>query len=113
MSNTKQNAGAEAPPAIGYVSFPNVSHVLISGSPANVGGMVIVEIGQESTKYHMHRALLVHHSEYFRKALEGPWKEADEGVVRIDDVGIEECECIPSSQTASHSTSAVHQLMLK
>ncbi|KAF2625380.1 hypothetical protein BU25DRAFT_473967 [Macroventuria anomochaeta] len=26
------------------------------------------------------------HSEYFRKALSGPWKEADEGCVRLEDV---------------------------
>ncbi|KAF1834986.1 hypothetical protein BDW02DRAFT_620594, partial [Decorospora gaudefroyi] len=36
--------------------------------------------------YHIHKALLVHHSEYFRKALTGPSKGAQEGVVNLEDV---------------------------
>ncbi|KAF2625448.1 hypothetical protein BU25DRAFT_423167 [Macroventuria anomochaeta] len=34
---------------------------------------------------------LVYHSEYFRKAVQGSWKEAQEGVMRIDDVQPSEC----------------------
>jgi hypothetical protein len=47
---------------------------------------VILEIGSDRVKYCVHKALLVHHSEYFRKALQGPWKEAEEGVFRLPDI---------------------------
>ncbi|KAF9693780.1 hypothetical protein EKO04_008156 [Ascochyta lentis] len=49
------------------------------------GGFVVVEIAN-GVKHHLHRALLIQHSEYFKKALNGPWKESHEGVVRLDDV---------------------------
>ncbi|KAH7094575.1 hypothetical protein FB567DRAFT_600179 [Paraphoma chrysanthemicola] len=49
-------------------------------------GTVIIEIGPDRKKYYIHKALIVHHSEYFRKALQGTWKEAQEGVVRLEDV---------------------------
>ena len=42
-------------------------------------------------KYYLHKSLLVFHSEYFRKALQGSWKEAKEGIVRIDDIEPAEC----------------------
>jgi hypothetical protein len=35
---------------------------------------------------------MTQHSEYFQKALQGPWKEAEEGVVRLEDVEPETCE---------------------
>ncbi|KAI4630527.1 hypothetical protein J4E80_001465 [Alternaria sp. BMP 0032] len=47
---------------------------------------VIVEVGDTKTKYHIHRSLLVEHSDYFKKASNGPWKEAQEGVVKLEDV---------------------------
>ena len=47
---------------------------------------MILEIGPKHIKYCIHKALLVHHSEYFRNALKGPWKEAEEGVIRLEDV---------------------------
>ncbi|KAI4937144.1 uncharacterized protein J4E92_001871 [Alternaria infectoria] len=47
---------------------------------------VIVEVGDTKTRYHVHRSLLVEHSEYFKKALNGPWKEAQDGVVTLEDV---------------------------
>ncbi|KAI4652306.1 hypothetical protein J4E93_002505 [Alternaria ventricosa] len=47
---------------------------------------VIVEVGDTKTRYHVHRSLLVEHSEYFKKALHGPWKEAQDGVVTLEDV---------------------------
>lgn len=54
--------------------------------------MAIVEVGAKPAKYHVHKALLFFHSEYFRKALQGPWKEADEGAVRLADAGAAECK---------------------
>jgi hypothetical protein len=54
---------------------------------AATDGLVTVEIGdEEPKKYYIHRALLVHHSEYFRKALQGPWIEAKENRVVLKDV---------------------------
>ncbi|KAJ8114701.1 hypothetical protein OPT61_g3482 [Boeremia exigua] len=57
--------------------------------PALCGDIVIVVVGTEQKKYHIHRAVLIHHSEYFRNALKGPWKEAEEGVVPLADVEVE------------------------
>ncbi|KAH7084926.1 hypothetical protein BKA63DRAFT_498491 [Paraphoma chrysanthemicola] len=48
--------------------------------------MVIVEIGPNRMKHYVHKALLQYHSEYFRNALRGPWKEAMDGVVSLEDV---------------------------
>ncbi|KAF2035560.1 hypothetical protein EK21DRAFT_53931, partial [Setomelanomma holmii] len=45
-----------------------------------------VEIGADRTKYHVHKALISRHSEYFEKALKGSWNEAQEGVVWLEDV---------------------------
>jgi hypothetical protein len=53
--------------------------------------MAIVEVGATKTKYHIHRALLITHSEYFKKALSGPWKEAQEGIVTPEDIDCETC----------------------
>jgi hypothetical protein len=55
-------------------------------------GTVIIEVGLDHEKYYIHRALLVHHSEYFAKALRGSWKEAQEGIVKLEDIGTEECK---------------------
>jgi hypothetical protein len=46
---------------------------------------VVVEIAN-GVKHHLHRALLIQQSEYFKKAFNGPWKEAQEGIVRLEDV---------------------------
>ncbi|KAH7389389.1 hypothetical protein DE146DRAFT_635111 [Phaeosphaeria sp. MPI-PUGE-AT-0046c] len=43
---------------------------------AREGGMVDIEVGEYDTNYQIHRALLLEHSEYFQKALNGPGKEA-------------------------------------
>jgi hypothetical protein len=48
--------------------------------------MVIVEVGPASLKYEVHKALVTKHSEFFKKALAGPWKEADEHVVRLSNI---------------------------
>ena len=60
-------------------------------SIAATGSIVIVEIGPEAKKYNVHKALLMHHSQFFKKALTGSWKEAQQGVVRLDDVETEPC----------------------
>jgi hypothetical protein len=49
-------------------------------------GVVILKAGPDQSQFHIHKALLVHHSEYFRKALNGLWKDAEEGVIKIEDV---------------------------
>ncbi|KAJ4361300.1 hypothetical protein N0V95_002002 [Ascochyta clinopodiicola] len=49
-------------------------------------GVVAIEVGPERVKYYVHKALLEEHSEYFKKALSGPWKEAEEKNVCLDDV---------------------------
>jgi len=48
--------------------------------------MVTIEVGLDARKYQVHKALLIHHSEYFRNALRGDWKEASEGVVPLVDI---------------------------
>jgi hypothetical protein len=48
--------------------------------------MVNVKIGPEHATYRIHKALLVHHSDYFRNALCGSWKEAEEGQVVLNDL---------------------------
>lgn len=48
--------------------------------------MITVKIGPEHTTYHIHKGLLVHHSEYFRRALNGNWLESDDKTVVIDDM---------------------------
>ena len=52
---------------------------MLQSSSAFGEGTVIIEVGPHQKKYYTHKALLVRYSDYFRKALEGPWKEAQEG----------------------------------
>ncbi|KAI4960045.1 hypothetical protein J4E86_001664 [Alternaria arbusti] len=47
---------------------------------------VVVEVGPERKEYYVQKAFLTHHSDYFRKALSGTWKEAKDGVVSLDDI---------------------------
>lgn len=61
-------------------------------SHASAEGMIVVEISSEKTKHHIHKALLVHHSEYFAKALSGPWTEAEERRVLLHDIDADACE---------------------
>lgn len=58
-------------------------------------GIVVVEVGPNSIKHHVHKALLIHHSDYFRKVLTGSWKEAQEQVVTLEDVELTVCESKP------------------
>jgi len=37
-------------------------------------------------EYYVQKAFLMHYSDYFRKALSGTWKEAEDGVVKLVDV---------------------------
>ncbi|KAH7085153.1 hypothetical protein BKA63DRAFT_485128 [Paraphoma chrysanthemicola] len=55
-------------------------------SAAARGGSLVVQVGPEYVEYAVHKALLTEQSEYFKRALGGPWKEAEEGIVRLDDV---------------------------
>lgn len=57
---------------------------------AHGGGFVVVKVAK-AVDYSLHRALLVEHSEYFKKALNEPWKEAQDGVVRLEDVESSVC----------------------
>ena len=47
--------------------------------------MIVIEIGPQQATYRIHKALLLHHSDYFRKALQQCWKEGEERRVIIDD----------------------------
>lgn len=47
---------------------------------------MVVEVGEKGRRYSLHKAFLCHYSEYFRKALNGPWKEAEDGVVPLKDI---------------------------
>ncbi|KAF2127077.1 hypothetical protein P153DRAFT_432919 [Dothidotthia symphoricarpi CBS 119687] len=55
-------------------------------SAATRDEIVTIEIGPEHTKHLIHKALLIEHSEYFKKALNGPWKEAQNGAISLEDV---------------------------
>jgi hypothetical protein len=54
-------------------------------------GIVTVKVGTDSVEFHVHKALLVRHSEYFKNALNGSWEEAKENVVTLDDVDSGTC----------------------
>ncbi|UPX17197.1 uncharacterized protein EKO05_0007566 [Ascochyta rabiei] len=58
----------------------------LNGTAAREGTMVTVILEPQYKVYKVYKALLVKHSEYFKKALMGPWKEAEDRVVRIEDV---------------------------
>lgn len=46
----------------------------------------MIEAGPERKKYLLHKGFLTHYSKYFRNALRGPWKEADERVIPLPDI---------------------------
>lgn len=54
----------------------------------------MIEVGPENRKYHVHKALIVYHSEFFNGAFNGTTKEADEGLIHMEDID-------PSSGTFS------------
>jgi hypothetical protein len=51
--------------------------------------VIRIEVGPERTQYFVHPSLLAQHSEYFKRAMNGSWKEAEERVIRLDDVDCE------------------------
>ncbi|KAI4685085.1 hypothetical protein J4E81_008897 [Alternaria sp. BMP 2799] len=52
------------------------------------GEIVTIFIGPEKKRYNIHKDIICHHSEYFRTAFNGHWKESDEGVT-LEDVEVE------------------------
>jgi len=59
---------------------------MMSRSTAAKDEFVVLEIGPQKQRYHLHKALLTHHSEYFNNALNGPWKESEDKIVTLEDV---------------------------
>ncbi|KAF3052429.1 hypothetical protein E8E11_007086 [Didymella keratinophila] len=53
------------------------------------GDTVIDQLGQERKRCCVHRAVLCHYPKYLQHALNGSWKEEEEGVVSLADVEIE------------------------
>ncbi|EMD85158.1 hypothetical protein COCC4DRAFT_66532 [Bipolaris maydis ATCC 48331] len=47
---------------------------------------VVIKVGPEKVPYEVHKALLTHYSEYFSSALNGPWKEAQENSITLNDI---------------------------
>jgi hypothetical protein len=57
------------------------------GSEASRHGMVLIGVGSvPRTHHYVHKALIVYHSDYFRKALQGSSKEARNGVIPLRDM---------------------------
>lgn len=55
-------------------------------------GIITILVGTDCVKYGVRRAILTQHSQYFKKALEVPWKEAEEGLLQLEDVEPETCK---------------------
>ncbi|KAF3047271.1 hypothetical protein E8E11_004478 [Didymella keratinophila] len=53
---------------------------------ANAGGIVVIEVGEEKRKYHVHKALVFYHSKFFKGAFESSTKEAEEDLIHIGNV---------------------------
>jgi hypothetical protein len=53
--------------------------------------IITVEVGPDRREYKVHKAPLIEHSEFFKMALKKPWKEQQEGVIRLDDIEPEIC----------------------
>ena len=58
---------------------------------AREGVMATVILEPQNTEYKIHKSLLIDTSAYFKKALEGPWKEAEERTVKVKDVDSDTC----------------------
>ncbi|RAR02467.1 hypothetical protein DDE83_008564 [Stemphylium lycopersici] len=52
------------------------------------GKVVAIAVGPQKKLYYIHKDLICHHSEYFRTAYSGRWKDSDEGVA-LEDVEVE------------------------
>jgi hypothetical protein len=57
-----------------------------SSVATHLSDLVTVKIGPEKKTYSVHASFLTYHSEYFRAALNGSWKEAEDRVVTLEDV---------------------------
>ncbi|KAF1849756.1 uncharacterized protein K460DRAFT_3178 [Cucurbitaria berberidis CBS 394.84] len=57
-----------------------------SASAVALSSTIIVKVGAKQKKYTLHRKLLVYHSEYFRSALSGKFRETDDGVIVLNDI---------------------------
>ncbi|KAI8930697.1 hypothetical protein NX059_012306 [Plenodomus lindquistii] len=68
----------------------NPKLALLRSATGGAASIIIVKVGAEKEEYSIHCALLISHSEYFASALKGPWNEAQEGVVVLDDVRCDE-----------------------
>lgn len=58
--------------------------------------LITIEVDAGLIEYCVHEAVLVHHSEYFQRALNGRWTEADDRVVRLKDVDSNTCGLLRS-----------------
>lgn len=65
--------------------------------------VIVVEVGPERVKHFVRKTVLEEHSEYFKRALNGSWKEADDKVVCLDDV---DCSTCKSTPLLSHTETA-------
>ncbi|EAT87519.1 hypothetical protein HBI56_122580 [Parastagonospora nodorum] len=54
-----------------------------------VSDTIIVRVGDERKDYTLHKRLLIHHSEYFRGALSGNFRETNDGVITLEDIATE------------------------
>lgn len=91
MENTKEGR----PPRPRYVYYLSTNTYADSSCSLTAReAIILVEVGQEGLEYRVHKALLIHDSEYFRKALNGPWKEAEEGKVSLKDVETGTCKSL-------------------
>lgn len=54
-------------------------------------GIVIVKIGCEGTSYYLHKRLLAQYSDYFDRAFNHGWKEAEGGLITLEDVDCGTC----------------------
>jgi hypothetical protein len=57
-------------------------------SAAAKGEVVVIFVGPTKKRYTIYKDIICHHSEYFRAAYSGRWKESDEGVT-LEDVEVE------------------------
>jgi hypothetical protein len=96
MASATDTPKAKAP-LLGCVAHRSV-HTLgsanLASSSAITQGIVTIKVGSDSIEFQVHKALLTHHSGYFRKALSGPWREAQESLVALDDVESSTCKAM-------------------
>ncbi|OAF56647.1 hypothetical protein VC83_07193 [Pseudogymnoascus destructans] len=62
---------------------PKFHHIILTSSRLMGGDIVTVYVGPREKRYSVHKALLTSQSEYFERALNGKFKEADEQTIRL------------------------------